>query len=307
MCGRATALLQHLSRSPVPVGATPPDVYLGAMASTVLERRPRGQSAAPKPWHHLRATTRPARFRAPGAPTAVVGHMGAPAVAPPNSTEGFLAAKQLGADGIELDLLAVRGGNVLVAHDEGAVAQASTDVLPLTELENLLASPPLASTPVLLDVKSGGIERAIAAALTGARLTPRAVISTTDPRVLRALRFASPGATRSQTFPRSRRDPNRHFVSRRLAAARRPAMRRLLPLMVRRAIQRHGLAAVTVNYELVTSALVKVCHDRGVELIVWTVDSPADARALLDLDVDVIITNDPEAILRARDAHLAHA
>ncbi len=275
------------------------------MASTVLERRPRGQTAAPKPWHHLRAPKEPARFRAAGAPTAIVGHMGAPAVAPPNSTAGFLAAHRLGADGIELDLLAVRGGNILVAHDEGAAA-ASTDVLPLTDLENLLASPPLAEVPVLLDVKSAGIERAIAAALTGARLTPRAIISTTDPRVLRALRFASPGATRSQTFPRSRRDPNRSPVAQRLAALRRPAMRRVMPLIVRRAIQRHGLAAVTVNFQLVSPELAKLCRERKVELIVWTVDSPADARRMLDLDVDVIITNDPAAIIEARRAHLAH-
>lgn len=275
------------------------------MASTVLERRPNGQAAAPKPWHHLRAPKEPARFRAPGQPTAIVGHMGAPAVAPPNSPEGFLAARRLGADGIELDLIAVRGGTIVVAHDHEAAAGRS-DVLPLDELENLLAEPPLSTTPVLLDVKSGGMERAVAAALTGARLTPRAVISTTDPRVLRALRFASPGATRSQTFPRSRRDPNRTLISRRLAALRRPFTRALMPLIVRRAVQRHGLAAVTINYELVTPALARMLRQRGVELIVWTVDSPADARRMLDLDVDVIITNDPAAIFEARAAHLAH-
>ena len=231
--------------------------------------------------------------------------MGAPAVAPPNSPEGFLAARRLGADGIELDLIAVRGGNVVVAHDLDAVA-STTDVLPLAELENLLAEPPLSTTPVLLDVKSGGIERAVAAALTGARLTPRAVVSTTDPRVLRALRFASPGATRSQTFPRSRRDPNRHLVSRRIAALRRPFTRQVMPLIVRRAVQRHGLAAVTINYELVTPALARMLRERGVELIVWTVDSPADARRMLELDVDVIITNDPQAIIAERTAHLAN-
>ncbi|MBJ7473448.1 MAG: glycerophosphodiester phosphodiesterase [Solirubrobacteraceae bacterium] len=274
------------------------------MASTVTQRRRKRLSAGPRPWHHLRAPEAPARFRGPGQPTAVVGHMGAPAVAPPNSPEGFLAAHRLGADGIELDLVAVRGGSVVVAHDEGVVA-ATTDVLPLDELENLLASPPLSATPVLLDVKSGGIERAIAAALTGARLTPRAIISTTDPRVLRALRFASPGATRSQTFPRSRRDPQRSTFSRRFAELRRPFTRALMPLIVRRAVHRHGLAAVTVNHQLVTPALAKMLRERGVELIVWTVDDHDEARRMLDLDVDVIITNDPAAILQARSEHLA--
>lgn len=231
--------------------------------------------------------------------------MGAPAIEPANSSAGFLAAHDAGADGIELDLIAVRGGSVLVAHDEGDAERRSSEVLPLAELENLLAAGPLGQATVLLDVKSAGLERAVAAALTGARLTPRAIISTTDPHVLRALRFASPGATRSQTFPRSRRDPNRHGLSRRLAALRRPFVRALMPAIVRRAAHRHGLAAVTVDHRLVSPALVRTTKAAGVELIVWTVDDPARARELFELDVDTIITNDPVAILAARRAHLA--
>lgn len=276
------------------------------MATTVTERRATPRPVLPaRPWHHLRAPEQPARFRQPGAPTAIVGHMGAPAIEPANSPAGFLAAHDAGADGIELDLLAVRGGSVVVAHDPDDAERRAHDVLPLDELENLLATGPLGEATVLLDVKSAGVERAVAAALTGARLTPRAIISTTDPQVLRALRFASPGATRSQTFPRSRRDPNRSPIARRLAAIRRPFTRALMPLIVRRAAHRHGLAAVTVEHRLVTPALVKVTKTAGVELIVWTVDDPVRARELLALDVDVIITNDPVAILAARRAHLA--
>ena len=275
------------------------------MATTVTERRATPRPAGPRPWHHLRAPERPARFRQPGAPTAVVGHMGAPSIEPANSPAGFLAAHDAGADGIELDLVAVRGGSVVVAHDVDDAERRSSEVLPLGELENLLAAGPLGQATVLLDVKSGGLERAVAAALTGARLTPRAIISTTDPQVLRALRFASPGATRSQTFPRSRRDPNRHGLSRRLAAVRRPFVRALMPLIVRRAAHRHGLAAVTVDHRLVSPELVRTTKAANVELIVWTVDSAERARELLALDVDVIITNDPVAILAARRAHLA--
>lgn len=277
------------------------------MATTVTERRATPRPAGLRPWHHLRAPEQPARFRQPGAPTAVVGHMGAPAIEPANSPAGFLAAHTSGADGIELDLIAVRGGSVMVAHDLDDVERRSSEVLPLDELENLLAAGPLGQATVLLDVKSGGLERAVAAALTGARLTPRAIISTTDPQVLRALRFASPGATRSQTFPRSRRDPNRHALSRRLASLRRPFTRAVLPVIVRRAAHRHGLAAVTVEHRLVTPALVRMTKSVGIELIVWTVDDPARARQLLELDVDTIITNDPVAILAARRVHLAQA
>jgi glycerophosphoryl diester phosphodiesterase len=230
--------------------------------------------------------------------------MGAPLVAPANTARAFVAAHELGADGIELDLLAVEPGRMIVAHDLGDAA-GRPDALMLDALEQVLVEPPLSSMPVLLDVKSPGGERALAAALVGARLLPRAIISTTDARVVRGLLRSAPRATRSLTYPRSRRDPERHVVSRTIARLRRPVLRSALPLLVRRAVQRYGLAAVTVEHRLVTASLRRCTTRLGVELIVWTVDDPQRARELFALDVDAIITNDPARVLRTRDEHVA--
>lgn len=252
--------------------------------------------AAPRSRRVVRA---PARFRAPGAPTAIVGHMGAPRLAPANTAEGFLAAQAAGADGIELDLIAAEAGTVLVAHDLGDAGERP-DALELASLERLLSSPPLAEMPVLLDIKSHGVDRALAAALVGARLTPRAIISSFDPEVLRQLSLSAPQATRSLTFPRSRRTAKRTPLARRLARSRERATGFLLPLVVRRAAQRHQLHAITVNHRLVTERLCRTARRLGLELITWTVDDPADARRLLALDVDAIITNDPSLLLTLR-------
>ncbi|MFT4035510.1 MAG: glycerophosphodiester phosphodiesterase [Patulibacter sp.] len=247
------------------------------------------------------AVSQPARLRQPGQPTAVIGHMGAPREAPANSAAAFLAAHRLGADGIELDLIAVEPGRILVAHDPSVAT--GPDVLMLETLEHLLAEPPLATMPVLLDIKSRGTARALAAALIGAGLTPRAVVSTTDPQVLRRLSLAAPQATRSQTFPRTRGDWQRRPLARKLAPLWEPVAGAILPYAVRRAIQRHDLHAVTVNARLVTPALRTMTAARGIELIVWTVDDPATTRRMLELDVDAIITNDPALVLRLRDEH----
>ncbi len=59
---------------------------------------------------------------------------------------------------------------MIVAHDLGD-ADRRPDALILETLEHVLAEPPLSSMPVLLDVKSLGAARALAAALVGARLT----------------------------------------------------------------------------------------------------------------------------------------
>jgi glycerophosphoryl diester phosphodiesterase len=48
-------------------------------------------------------------------------------------------------------------------------------------------------------------------------------------------------------------------------------------------------------------AYVERAHDSGHEVHVWTVDRAEDVREMVDLGVDVIITNEPAAVL----AHLS--
>jgi glycerophosphoryl diester phosphodiesterase len=56
---------------------------------------------------------------------------------------------------------------------------------------------------------------------------------------------------------------------------------------------------VPVEYggrEVVTPRFLKAAHDRGVRVDVWTIDDPDEMRRLLDLGVDVIMTNRPEVL-----------
>ena len=58
---------------------------------------------------------------------------------------------------------------------------------------------------------------------------------------------------------------------------------------------------VPVEYrgrEVVTPRFLKAAHDRGVRVDVWTIDEPDEMRRLLDLGVDVIMTNRPEVLDR---------
>jgi glycerophosphoryl diester phosphodiesterase len=43
---------------------------------------------------------------------------------------------------------------------------------------------------------------------------------------------------------------------------------------------------------------VQAAHNRGVRVDVWTIDDPAEMRRLLDLGVNVVMTNRPEILER---------
>ena len=57
--------------------------------------------------------------------------------------------------------------------------------------------------------------------------------------------------------------------------------------------------AVTWHHRLLTPAIVKVLHLRGILVYAWTVDLVDDMRRLRDMGVDGIITNSPDVLTLA--------
>lgn len=51
------------------------------------------------------------------------------------------------------------------------------------------------------------------------------------------------------------------------------------------------------EWHVVTEALVKECHDKGIMIVPWTVDDKDAMRSLMELGVDGIITNYPDQLL----------
>ena len=61
------------------------------------------------------------------------------------------------------------------------------------------------------------------------------------------------------------------------------------------------LSALNVNYQYVTSELVRLAHFRAIPVWTWTVDRPDDMRRLIQLGVDAIYTNYPKRLLGVLD------
>ena len=54
-------------------------------------------------------------------------------------------------------------------------------------------------------------------------------------------------------------------------------------------VQRRGIP-------IVDAAFVRVCHNAGLAVHVWTIDEPAEMERLLDLGVDGIMTDRPSSL-----------
>jgi len=225
----------------------------------------------------------------------VWAHRGASRRAPENTLAAFALAADSGADGIECDVHLSRDGVPVVIHDEtlarttdgrGAVGAKTLSELrrldaggwfgpawggePIPTLEEVLSFAG-STLRVNIEIKSSAAGRAVLE-LLAAWPEARVLISSFDHRLLAALRRES--ATLPLGFlceSRLWRRAFRRAVSQR-AESFHPRRDRLSP------------------------AMLKACHDAGLKVYPWTVDSPVEMRSLLRRHVDGWFTNEPATL-----------
>ena len=62
--------------------------------------------------------------------------------------------------------------------------------------------------------------------------------------------------------------------------------------------KKYRFDAIHPHHQNVSSELVKRCHQSGILVNVWTVDSPADLLRMMECGVDTVITNDVETAIK---------
>jgi glycerophosphoryl diester phosphodiesterase len=223
----------------------------------------------------------------------VLAHRGASHQARENTVEAFALARDLGADGVELDVRRTADGTLVVHHDpaiEGvgilaelafAELRAARPYVPtlgeaLAACAGMLVNVEVNCLPWEADADPGyDVARLAVDAARGH--DAGIVVSSFDLGALDAVRAHAPDVATG--FLVYGRDP--------------AAMARLA--------SEHGhgwlhpdRAAVLANLDAVAA-----CHDAGVQVDVWTVDDPDDIRTLTAHGVDAIITNVPDIAVGA--------
>lgn len=229
----------------------------------------------------------------------IIAHRGASAHAPENTMAAFQLALEMAADGIELDAMFAKDGEVVVIHDDRLDRTTNgTGVVrdfTLVELQKLDAGGG-EKIPSLNEV----LTRFAGRFLINIELKNCSSIFDSLPLKVADLVKAHDCA---QSVLISSFNPFNL-----------PRFHRRLPevpvgLLTHRNKAKHWLwrlfhfDALHPHFSDVDDLLVSALHARGRQVNVWTVDDPAEIRRLADLGVDSIITNDPQgtrAVLEAR-------
>ena len=242
-----------------------------------------------------------------------LAHRGASVLAPENTIEAFRLATEAGAGGLELDVHMTRDGHIVVIHDAtvdrttngiGAVSEMTLD-----ELRRLDAghnfSPDGGPTrpyrgrgvrvPTLgevlrefpgvalnIDIKAGtpGIEETVLGVLREENALRCVLVVSTLHDIVERFRKVSGGHVSTGA---SRWEIGVFYISSRFCLERlvRPAYDALqVPLRHR------GIPVVTRRF-------VQAAHARGVRVDAWTINQVDEMHRLLDLGVDVIMTDRP--------------
>jgi glycerophosphoryl diester phosphodiesterase len=237
---------------------------------------------------------------------ALYAHRGAAAELPENTLPAFRRAMERGATAIETDCHLTKDGRVVLSHDAtpapagGGPRRIADSTLEEVRTWNVAGGHPgsfriptleealeeLPGVPFNVDCKAADPEAATALVHVVRRMEaqPRVLIASFRARTVRHVRRlgyeGKTGLAQSEIL--------------RLALA---------PLAILRAVPLHGDAAQVptraLGLRLDTRRFVDRCHALGLVVHYWTIDDPREARRLVELGADGVMTDDPRLVAPA--------
>lgn len=219
----------------------------------------------------------------------IIGHRGAAGLAPENTLRSFRTALEYDVDAVEFDVRRTADGVLVALHD--ATLDRTTDATgPLREwtysalssvdagegtsipaIDDILDL--LAPTGVALQIelKEPGVAEELLERLAEHELRDRVVLTSFD---LDTLTTVADAATERAYLTKS---IGRDELDR---------------------ARSHGVEYVCTGVRHATAPTVQAAHDEGLQIGFWGVNAPAEIRAVLGTDADVLSTDRPDRVAR---------
>ncbi|GAB4311767.1 MAG: glycerophosphodiester phosphodiesterase family protein [Promethearchaeota archaeon] len=231
----------------------------------------------------------------------LVAHRGFSAKFPENTLLAFEQAALVGVDMVEFDVQATKDGHLVVLHDASVDRTTNgtglVSELTLEEVKSLdagrgqpvptlkeVAAWSVNRTGLQAELKVRGFARTFLDDLEGGGdgVLERALVSSFDHAALRELKSLKPelavATLEGQAPVRSER-----------------GVEKLARRFVKRALE-VGAEAIHPHYFNAFPELVEAAHAAGLRVHVWTVNSPVLVKALLEMGVDGVISDDPVGV-----------
>lgn len=221
----------------------------------------------------------------------VFAHRGGSKIGPENTITAFDRGLAAGADGLELDVHLSRDAVVVVHHDRlldrttratGPIADRTAAELAEVDvptLRDVLARYP--RTRIIIELKESSVALASAVVIEVQRAAAgeHVCLGSFSVAALRAARAAAPGVATSAGRFEVRMALYRSWLN--LSPGRVP-------------YQAFQVPETSGRTRVVSPRFVKLAHESGLVVQVWTVDEPENIRRLLDWGVDGIISDRPD-------------
>lgn len=211
--------------------------------------------------------------------TLILGHRGAPGLAPENTLESFRRALELGADGFEFDVRRSADGRLVVVHD----ARVGARLVARSTYADLRATRDGAAMPLL-----EGVLREFGHAWLDIELKVPGIEA---PVLELAAKFCRPGRFVITSFSRE-------------VVARLKALDPAAPVgwLLRHSVRPEMWLQLQLNYlvphvRALRRPLVEAARRRGLGLITWTANTPRVLRRALEMGVDAVISDFPDLAL----------
>ena len=222
----------------------------------------------------------------------VIGHRGAMAYAPENTLASFREARKRGAAWVEIDVKLTADGVPIVMHDASLKRTMGVD--------RLVASTPRAELPAEVPTfeQAIGCFRELGLGCNVEIKPCEGREAETARATVETLRRCWPAALPAPLLS--------SFKDESLAAAQKAAPEFARALLVgelgedwRARAESVGAAGMNVGRRKLTAEGAVAVKRAGYVLSVWTVNDPDEARAIVGMGADCIITDAPDVILRA--------
>jgi glycerophosphoryl diester phosphodiesterase len=242
----------------------------------------------------------------------VAAHRGGALLWPENSLLAFRSALALGADWLETDVHLTADGQVVVLHDptlertttgRGAVHDvplAGLSTLRLRAADGTPTDEPVPTLAQVLEVLAGaragllleikvdgagrrypGIEEACLALVRARGLLGRTLVMAFQADTVRRVRELEPAARTVLLVGRGRTQRERADAAEAVRLAREA-----------------GAAWLGINHRLLDPAVVAAAREAHVAVAAWTVNQEPDIHRVLELGVDLVISDRPDLALR---------